>query len=844
MRIRNHRRLTGLASSFVAVMATGFVGGWIFGHPVNHGDQQPPSAAAHDQQPPRRENRLGKESSPYLQLHKHNPVDWYPWGAEAFEKAEREGKFIFLSIGYSSCYWCHVMERESFSDPEIARLLNEHVVCIKVDREELPDVDAVYMSAAPLFNSNGGWPLSVFMTPDRKPFHIETYRPPRDRETSRGKMPGFQTLVTDIINLWKINRGELEAAADRAARTLQATTRSRGFSFRRLDRQLAVEAVAELATIFDPEYGGFGFDPRNTRRPKFPQPPLLEFLLYQSRAAKDQNAEAMLVSTLDRMAAGGIWDHAGGGFHRYSTDRFWLIPHFEKMLYDNSQLASVYLQAYEQTKAPHYAMVVREILSFVAREMTSPDGGFYAALDAESEHEEGKYYAWRTDEIKRLLAPDESALLTRISGLDAAPNFPPEDPDRHVLHFTAPLPRVAEATGRPLAEVIATLKSAESKLLAARSERTRPLLDTKVLTDWNGLMIAALADAFRVLGDEAYGKAAARAADLLLRKVRDENGRLLHVYTAGVAKLPAYLEDHAFLLRGLIALHRATGDVRWLNEARSLADQMVNLFWDESAGGFFRTASGQEIVLTRLKSAADSVLPSGNSAAVQALVELARLTKDDRYAELAGRTLAAFAGELGADPSEHATMLRGLCEYLDAGLPTAFLSMRPAMAQPQVVKVNAALSLDRLVPGREFQIAVMIDVDPEWHIYANPASRPEFLATTVGVSSELPIDVLDVQYPAAVDFRAEGLDEAVSVYSGRALVRIRAKLAADAIPGRHEIELAVRFQACNNQRCLAPKTAKHRMTATVAAPGERVREMFSDLFQPTPGSGPGQVPGP
>ncbi len=599
-----------------------------------------------------------------------------------------------------------------------------------------------------------------------------------------------------------------------------------------------------MARIFDPEHGGFGFDPRNPRRPKFPQPPLLELLLYQARVAKDENARAMLVETLERMAAGGIWDHVGGGFHRYSTDRFWLVPHFEKMLYDNAQLATVYLQAYEQTKAPHYAMVAREILSFVARELTSPDGGFYAALDAESEHEEGKYYAWRADEIKPLLTPAEFALLSKISGLDAAPNFPPEDPDRYVLHFTAPLPRVAEATGKPLAEVIATLKAAEQKLLAARLKRTRPLLDTKILTDWNGLMIVALADAQRVLGDEQYGRAAARAADLLLRKVRDENGRLLHTYTAGVAKLPAYLEDHAYLLRGLVALYRATNDERWLHESRTLADQMATLFWDDSTGGFFRTASDQEIVLTRLKSAADSVLPSGNSAAVRALVELARHTKDERYAELAGRTLAAFAGALASDPSEHATMLRGLCEYLDAGLPSAFLSMRPAMSQPQVLKVNAALSLDRLVPGRDFQIAVMIEIDPQWHIYANPASRPDFVATTVDVSSELPIKVVDVQYPAAVEFRAEGFDEAVSVYSGRVLIRVRAKLADHAKPGRHEIELALRYQACNNQRCLAAQTTKYRMTATVAAPGEKVREMFPDLFRPAAGSGPNQPPVP
>jgi uncharacterized protein YyaL (SSP411 family) len=837
MRIRNHRRLTGVASCIVAVLATGFAGGWIFGHPVAPASlQAQPAAAPEKPPPPRRENRLGKESSPYLQLHKHNPVDWFPWGAEAFEKAEREGKFIFLSVGYSSCYWCHVMERESFSDPEIARLLNEHVVCIKVDREELPDVDAVYMNAAPLFGSNGGWPLSVFMTPDRKPFHIETYRPPHDRNDT----PGFLSLVTNIVNLWKINRTEVEDTAARATRTLQATTRSRGFSLRKLDKQLAADAVADLARIFDPEHGGFGFDPRNSRRPKFPQPPLLELLVYQARAAKDQDAQAMLGLTLERMAAGGIWDHVGGGFHRYSTDRFWLVPHFEKMLYDNAQLARVYLQVYEQTKAPHYEMVAREILTFVAREMTSPEGGFYSALDAESEHEEGKYYAWRADEIKPLLTPAEFALLTKISGLDAPPNFPPENPDRYVLHFTAPLPRVAEATGKPLAEVIATLKAAEQKLLAVRLERIRPLLDTKILTDWNGLMIAALADAQRVLGDEAAGKAAARAADLLLRKVRDENGRLLHTYTAGVAKLPGYLEDHAYLLRGLVALYGATNDERWLNESRALADQMVHLFWDDSTGGFFRTASDQEIVLTRLKSAADSVLPSGNSAAVQALVELARHTKDDRYAELAGRTLAAFAGAVASEPSEHATMLRGLCEYLDAGLPTAFLSMRPAMSQPRVLRINGALSLDRLVPGRDFQVAVMVDIDPEWHIYANPASRPEFLATTVGVSSELPIEVVDVQYPAAVDFRAEGLDEAVSVYSGRALIRIRAKLAAEAKPGRHDIELSVRYQACNNQRCLAPKTIGHRVTATVAAPGEKVREMFPDLFRP--GSSQPSVP--
>jgi hypothetical protein len=800
--------------------------------PENSNANSAAGAATHQpNEPPKYTNRLAKETSPYLLLHKHNPVDWYPWGPEAFEKARREDKPIFLSIGYSACYWCHVMERESFADEAIAKVLNEHFVCIKVDREELPDVDEVYMNAVQLMTGRGGWPLSIFLTPERKPFYGGTYWPPRDR----GRLPGFTAVLDQMITAWKEQREIVVERSESTVARLQHFSRPRGFSFSKLDRQVADHATSALAARFDPEYGGFGFDAQNPRLPKFPQPPILEFLAYMARHEDDARARAMLLKTLDHIGRGGIRDHLGGGFHRYSTDRYWRVPHFEKMLYDNAQLARVYLEAFEFTSDDSHAKMAKTIFTFIAREMTAPDGGFYSALDAESEHEEGKYYVWTEDEVKQLMSPAEFRLFAVVNGISGAPHIQePGQPGRYVIHMPDAFPELARQLNMPsVGDLAGALEPAARRLIAVRNKRPRPLTDTKIMTDWNALMIAAYADGYRLLKDDSYRAAAERAAEFILTKCRASDGRLLHIHAAGSAKIPAYLEDHAFLAQAMLALERATGDERWLREARKSADEMVERFWDESAGGFFNSADDQGTPLVRFKSPHDGVLPSGNSAAIRALVALAERVDDDRYAELAGRALATFAGTLGMNPSESTNMVRALCEYLDAKLPPAHLAMRASdTAEPAIVRANAIVSVDKLKPGREFQVAVIATISRDWHIYANPSSKPEFSATTLTLTSDLPLEDVRIRYPEAQTFRADGVAEPINVYSGQALFRATATLSEKADATAGELRLAVRFQACNDQRCLAPKTIEVILPISIAGPDESVQPLRPDIFGP------------
>jgi len=794
--------------------------------------KSPGTASTHDDQSPRRENRLAKESSPYLLLHKHNPVDWYPWGPEAFERAKREDKPIFLSIGYTACYWCHVMERESFSDEEIAKKLNDNFICIKVDREERPDVDELYMSASQFGWRRSGWPLSIFLTPDRKPFFGGTYFPPRERDG----MTGFAELLDKLLAFWKENRETAEETGEQVLRGVERMLRPRGFALEPLTRAIAARAVAGLAAQFDPEFGGFGFHPQQPRRPKFPQPPLLEFLAYQAQRGDDAQARAMLALTLEKLSDGGIRDHLGGGFHRYSTDRFWRVPHFEKMLYDNAQLARVYLEAFELTGRKGHADIAKTIFAFVANELTSPDGGFYSSIDAESEHEEGRYYVWTIDELKAELKSPQLEFFARVNGLTGPPHLTHGDePGRYVLHLTGSLADLAATQGMSAGDLAGLLHPAAKKLLEARNKRTRPITDTKIMTDWNGLMIAALADGFRVLGDDAYRKAAERAAELMLTKCRTPEGRLLHILPTGNSKLPGLLEDYAFLAQGLLALNRATGDERWLKESRSIADEMIELFGDDSAGGFFHTADDHEMVLVRLKTLHDGVLPSGNSAAARVLVALADRTGDDRYAAQAARTLAAFSGVLATDPSDCANMARGLCEYLDAELPATLLNARPTLAVPDVVQARALLSVSKLERGRPFQMAVLIEIDPSWHIYANPSSARDFPPTTVSLDGgELPLDGVKITYPPSRSFEAEGVSDAIAVYNERAIIRVTATLNEKVEATKGQLKLTLRYQACNNQRCLAPKTVELVMPVEVAGPDEPVKETFPDVFGPRP----------
>ena len=614
-------------------------------------------------------NHLAKETSPYLLLHAHNPVDWYPWNEESLAKAKKENKIIFLSIGYSSCHWCHVMERESFMDEEIAAVLNKHFVCIKVDREERPDVDKIYMTALQVFNQlsrsgrGGGWPLSMFLTPAGQPFFGGTYFPARDGD--RGVATGFITLLTRVQEVWKRDPDSIRK--DGATLTRFTKLDLEGGQLPgdlKIDKKLLAAAQEQLGAQYDPKYGGFGFNPAVAQRPKFPEPSNLLFLIDRVKKTGSKEAKAMLVGTLERMALGGIRDHLGGGFHRYSVDRFWRIPHFEKMLYDNGQLATVYTEAYLLTRREDFRRVLEEMLRFVLREMTSPEGGFYSALDAESEDVEGMFYRWEKAQVQKLLTADEFKLFASVYGLDAEPNF-----EEHYFapQLSRPFAETADDRKQTEAELEQQLAPIRKKLFDARARRERPLTDTKILTSWNGLMIRGFADAGRGLKDESYVAAARRAARFVLEKLRTDNGRLLRTYGQGRAKLNAYLNDYAFFIDGLIALHRATGDGQWLAAADQLMQKQLELFWDSKSGGFFFTSDDHETLLARAKNPIDGAQPSGNSVSAQNLLFLADALGKPVYRERAKATIRSFGGLLERSPAAATRMLVAVSDLLDVG---------------------------------------------------------------------------------------------------------------------------------------------------------------------------------
>jgi uncharacterized protein YyaL (SSP411 family) len=632
-------------------------------------------------------NRLSREKSPYLLQHAHNPVDWYAWGEEAFAKARTEDKPIFLSIGYSTCHWCHVMERESFENEAIAALLNEHFVPIKVDREERPDVDQVYMQAVQILTGQGGWPLSAFLTPDGRPFWGGTYFPPENRF---GR-PGFATVLGALSEAWRTRRAELLESADKLKSYIQDHSRlPRPEAGREPDPAILALGLQQFAARFDPAQGGFG------PAPKFPRSHALSFLLGAYAREKDPSVLRMVEVTLDHMARGGMHDHLGGGFHRYSTDAQWLVPHFEKMLYDQALLARTYLEAYQVTGKEEYAAVAQGIFTYVLRDMTAPEGGFLSAEDADSEGEEGKFYVWTPEEIQEVLGREESLFFAGVYDVTSAGNF--ED-GRSILNLKRRLPDVAAEHGMELGALAARLESARTKLLAARGQRIRPHLDDKVLTDWNGLMIGALALGARVLGEPAYATAAARAASFVKGTLRRADGRLLKRYRAGEAAIPGYLDDYAFLAWGLLDLYGATFDPDHLESARDLAREMVKLFWDAESGGFFFTGADSPQLLVRSQEVYDGATPSGNAIAALVLLRLGELTADPELGRYGRDTVTAFAPALEVSPLSFPQMLIALdfaigprAEVVLAGDPKSeeFRAMAAALDRLHLPRVVVA----------------------------------------------------------------------------------------------------------------------------------------------------------
>jgi uncharacterized protein YyaL (SSP411 family) len=594
-------------------------------------------------------NRLAQETSPYLLQHANNPVDWHPWGPEAIQRARREQKPIFLSIGYSACHWCHVMEHESFENPEIARLLNDNFVSIKVDREERPDLDHIYMSAVQSISGRGGWPMSVFLTPDLEPFFGGTYWPP----TSRMGMPGFDRVLSAVMDAWTNRREETVEQAGRLAEHVRALS-SFSPEPRELSPDLLRSAGAALERSFDHRHGGFG------GAPKFPHPMDLKLLLRLWRRQPHEGVLQMVTHTLDKMAAGGIYDHLGGGFHRYSVDERWLVPHFEKMLYDNALLASCYLEAWQATQSERYLDVVRETLDYVLREMTDAAGGFYSTQDADSEGVEGKFYVWTPAEVQAVLGEKAAGTFCYVYDVSEQGNFE----GHNILNLPKTLGQCAQLLNRDPGDLQAELAASRAKLLAVRDQRVHPGLDDKVLVSWNGLMIEAFAQAAAALEDDRYRDAAVRAAEFLLTRMRQPGGRLLHSWRQGSARFEAYLDDYAALASALVTLYEATFDERWIDEAVSLADVLQAQFADAQGGGFFYTATDHEQLIARHKDVQDSSVPSGNALAATALVRLGKLCGRDDYLQSAQSTLRSFARLMQEYPTATGQMLVALDLWL------------------------------------------------------------------------------------------------------------------------------------------------------------------------------------
>jgi uncharacterized protein YyaL (SSP411 family) len=593
-------------------------------------------------------NRLVNESSPYLLQHAHNPVDWYPWGAEAFEQAKKEDKPVFLSIGYSTCHWCHVMEHESFENKRIAKIMNEHFVNIKVDREQRPDVDQIYMNAVQIMTGSGGWPLSVFLTPDGKPFYGGTYFPPTDMY---GR-PSFERVLLSVADAWRNKRERLVNSAGRLSKLIAEQTAPSEKT--KLSPEMLKSGVDYLRNIFDSTNGGFGITP------KFPQPTNLSMLLCYWQRTGDENALQMVEKTLDAMAKGGIYDHIGGGFHRYATDTRWLIPHFEKMLYDQALLSKIYLQAYQVTKNEKYATIAREIFDYVLRDMTDADGGFYSAEDADSEGKEGAFYLWKLEQIASILDEDEGKLFNAYYGVTEKGNF---EEGKTILNIKISTKQLGKKFKKDHATIVNILKAARTKIFNERAKRIRPHRDDKVITAWNGLMISSLAYGGAVLHEEKYTKAAEQAAKFISSTLH-KNGRLRRYYRNGSVVELAFLDDYAFMIMGLLDLYEATFDAKWLIKAKKLSTEMIELFADTEKGGFFLTGKDSERLITRTKPSSDGAIPSGNSIAALALLKLGRLTMNQHLTEQGSKVLESFSQQLEQSLGSSSAMLTALSFWL------------------------------------------------------------------------------------------------------------------------------------------------------------------------------------
>ena len=745
-------------------------------------------------------NRLANESSPYLLQHAHNPVDWYPWGPEAFEAARRENKPIFLSIGYSTCYWCHVMERESFENEEVAAILNENFIPIKVDREERPDVDDIYMTSVQLITGSGGWPLNVFLEPTSlKPFVGGTYFPPEDH---LGR-PGFKTVLNQVSGFWKSQRPQVTAQADKLAEMVSHQL-SQPIQSQQVTSTQVEQAVGQLLTQYDQQDGGYVSNP--SKAPKFPMPGHVDFLLeagWNLGPVQDS-----VKKTLTRMATGGMYDQVGGGFHRYSTDAKWLVPHFEKMIYDNGQLASTYARAYEETKNPYYAQIVQETLDYVIREMTSPTGGFYSAQDAEVDAREGGSYLWTPEEMEQALRDaelsDDVEFALAVYGLDKGTNFQDphheSDPPSNVLYLSDDPTKVARRMGMSLEDFNDRRRRVNAALLVARDKRKQPMTDDKTLAGWNGLMIAGFADGGRVLKEQQYIDAASSAGNDVLSNMRAADGGLLRVRRGENARVDAFLEDYAFLMKGLLALYEATGDPMWLDEAKVLAQQAHDQFWDDSQGGYFDTLPGQSDLFVRARSSYDGAVPSGNSVMVSNLLDLYELTNDARYLSDASRTLESISPMISQNPVSTIVATTALNRFVEEYPDEIGQPFILSPGNTNAVRMKVSPETIHLESGGSATVTVTLRIADGHHLNSNQPGNEFAIPLEVklvggeGVTAQM-------MYPQGKRF--SGPDGVVNVHSGTISVPVQL-LRTGAMRGAPK--LMVTYQVCNDKMCLMPET--------------------------------------
>jgi uncharacterized protein YyaL (SSP411 family) len=720
---------------------------------------------------PRFTNRLILEDSPYLIQHAHNPVDWYPWGTEAFEVAKRENKPVFLSIGYSTCHWCHVMEKESFENLEIADFINKNFIAIKVDRERRPDIDKTYMNAVMLMTGGGGWPMSSFLSPDGKPFFGGTYFPPA----------AFLNINRQVANAWIEIPQQLIDQGERVAIAVEQLSQRKVVAAK-LSEQAVGRAISDAMSIHDSFQGGFG------QAPKFPQEPLLFLLLEEAERNNNQQVLKAIEVTLDAMSEGGIYDQVGGGFHRYATDNSWLVPHFEKMLYNQAHLGRVFLLAWRLTGKPSYRRIATQTLDYVLRDLTSADGAFYSATDADSEGDEGIFFLWHSDQLRQLLSSQDAEMAIELFGVTDRGNFE----SANILHLPSPLSDFAERKGMSMDQLLVWLDRIREQLYQSRETREHPLRDEKIITAWNGMMIGTFAQAGELLGDQRYTDAAIRAAQFIWDNNRAEAGELWRVHLHGSSSITAKQPDYAYLAEGLLHLYDTTGESFWLQRSREIADAMIGRFWDEGNGGFYMSAEQEQLTaMARPKDGGtDNAIPSGNSVALRVMQMLAARSDSFEYSKRADAILAAFAGAINQNPTSFGYMLTGANN----------LRFGELSAQRYIARGGIKAKARQTGAGR---IVVDISIPSGWHINANKPLQKNLIATSLAIEADTTgWQIGNIRYPEPITATLGFQSEALSLYQGN--IQIGLEVSSNPSPSKI-LPLQLGVQACNDQICLPPE---------------------------------------